>query len=113
MPRMTVLTLALLAATPAFPQQLDVPITIPPADGQAGDCATSTVSGLNPNGDGFLSVRAGPGTEFRKIDELHNGDVVATCQKTGPWHGVIYGGGTGPANRQGWVHGNWLTDLAG
>ncbi|MHA3977832.1 SH3 domain-containing protein [Halovulum sp. GXIMD14794] len=107
--RITALTLAVLTAAPAISQQLDVPITIPPGDGQAGDCATSTVSGLDPNGDGFLSVRSGPGTEFRKMDELHNGDVVATCQKSGPWHGVLYDG----RNRRGWVHGNWLTDLAG
>ena len=47
----------------ALTQSLDVPVVIPPSDGQMADCATSTVSGLDPAGDNFLAVRSGPGTK--------------------------------------------------
>ena len=100
--------LILATAGPAGAQQLDVEFTIL-EDGQAAGCAGSVVSGLNPKGDGFLAVRTGPGTGFRKIDELHNGDDVRTCAKSGKWIGVYYG----QPRRKGWVHGNWLVDGAG
>jgi uncharacterized protein YgiM (DUF1202 family) len=109
-----------LLAMPAAAQSLDVPITVPRGDGQAADCATSYVAGLDPNGDGFLSVRSGPDSGYRVIDEVHNGDVVAVCDRRGDWVGVFYTGsniGTGyrdeHAARSGWVHSDWLRDLAG
>jgi len=37
---------------------LEVDFVVTP-DGQAAGCASSTVAGLDPNGDGFLAVRAG------------------------------------------------------
>ena len=49
------------------------------------------VIGLDPNGDGFLSVRSGPGgPQFREIDRLYNGDRVYLCANNGPWLGAIY-----------------------
>ncbi len=121
MPRLAPIALAAaILAAPAPAQQLDVPVSAPGGDGQAADCASSTVSGLDPNGDGFLSVRTGPGTGYRKIDELHEGDVVVVCDGQGAWAGVFYTGsnaGTGFVDehppRAGWVHTNWLRDLAG
>ncbi|SLN45863.1 SH3 domain-containing protein [Ruegeria meonggei] len=101
------LTLVFLAGTAAA-QQLDQDFTII-EDDQAAGCAGSIVSGLDPNGDGFLSVRTGPGSQFSKIDELHNGDLVRTCTRDGKWYGVYYG----QPRRKGWVHGNWLIDGAG
>lgn len=92
----------------AFAQQLDVDFRIIP-DGQAAGCAGSIVAGLNPKGDGFLAVRTGPGTGYRKIDELYNGNTVRTCARRGAWVGVYYG----PNRRKGWVHSNWLIDGAG
>lgn len=97
------------AAFPAAAQVLDVPFETTGGDGQAAWCASSIVAGLDPQGDGFLAVRSGPGTEYRKIDELHNGDIVSTCDARGPWIAIIYG----PSKRKGWVHGRWLKDLAG
>ena len=61
----------ILSSGAALSQSLDVPVVIPPGDGQVADCATSTVSGLDPAGDNFLAVRSGPGTKHRKIDEIH------------------------------------------
>lgn len=93
----------------ASAQTLDVPFADQGGDGQAAWCASSTVTGLDPNGDGFLAVRAGPGAQHRKIDEIHNGDIVLTCDSRGPWVAIVYG----PSKRKGWVHGRWLTPLAG
>lgn len=107
--RMTASVLLLsLLGTVATAQQLDVDFVIV-EDAQAAGCGGSIVSGLNPGGEGFLAVRSGPGTEFRKIDELRNGDTVRTCAGSGPWTGVYYG----QPRRKGWVHGNWLVDGAG
>lgn len=90
-------------AAPAVAQQLDMDFFIL-EDDQAAGCLSAIVTGLDPQGDGFLAVRSGPGTGYRKIDELHNGDLVRPCEAKGPWHGVYYG----TPRRKGWVHGNWL-----
>ena len=105
----TMILIALFfSGLPLEAQQLDVEFSII-EDDQAAGCAGATVMGLDPNGDGFLSVRTGPGTQFRKIDELYNGTMVRTCAKQGPWWGVYYG----EPRRKGWVHGNWLGNWAG
>jgi uncharacterized protein YraI len=80
-----------------------------PPSTEAACFATSTVNGLNPNGDGFLAVRTGPGSNYPMIDKLYNGDVVTVHDLSGRWRGVSYANGT----RVGWVHSNWLVDLAG
>ena len=98
----------ILAAGGAVAQQLAVDFTII-EDDQAAGCSGATVMGLNPNGDGFLAVRTGPGTGYAKIDQLYNGDFVRTCEISGPWYGVYYGS----PRRKGWVHGNWLGNWAG
>jgi peptidoglycan hydrolase-like protein with peptidoglycan-binding domain len=111
------------ADAPASADRLDVPVLERGGDGQAANCASSVVVGLKADGDGFLAVRSGPGAEFRKIDELHNGDVVYTYDKKGDWFGIAYDAPTVecasrttrpvPYGKTGWVHGNWLGDLAG
>jgi hypothetical protein len=98
----------ILAGSMAAAQTLDVDFTVF-EDDQAAGCAGSYVAGLDPNGDGFLAVRSGPGTKHRKIDELHNGDEVRTCAQSGAWVGITYG----TPHRKGWVHGKWLVDGAG
>lgn len=112
--RLTLAFLA-LAAGPLAAQSLDVPIRLPADDGQAATCASSVVAGLDPNGDGFLAVRAGPGTGHAQIGSLHNGDVVYPCDARGAWVGILFayprpGQPVGPG---GWVHGRWLKPLAG
>ncbi len=51
------------------------------------------VEGLNPAGDGFLAVRSGPGTNYPKIGELHNGHEIYMCDEagSGKWHGIVFG----------------------
>ncbi|AUH65721.1 SH3 domain-containing protein [Paracoccus zhejiangensis] len=108
---MSIKCLALLLslfASASTAQQLDVEFKVF-EDGQAAGCAGSIVAGLDPKGDGFLAVRSGPGTDFTRIDELHNGDLVRTCARSGPWIGITYG----KPRRRGWVHGRWLVDGAG
>lgn len=102
---------------------LDVPILERGGDGQAANCASSRVSGLKSDGDGYLSVRSGPGTQYRKIDELRNGDAVFVFEVNGDWAGVVYNTSnvacsareTAPVRyeQRGWVHRNWLEDVAG
>ncbi|EYD77240.1 hypothetical protein Rumeso_01187 [Rubellimicrobium mesophilum DSM 19309] len=100
----------LIAASPSWAQTLDVPVVVMEDDGQAAVCATSTVSGLDPNGDNLLAVRSGPGTAYPKIDELHTGGVAFTCDGQGNWVGIYYPDLNG---RSGWMHGRYLTRLAG
>lgn len=104
-------------------KDLDVPIMEYGGDGQAANCASSVVTGLKASGDGFLAVRSGPGSRYRKLDELHNGEVVIVYEVRGKWAGVVYrtkattcsATKTHPITyeRKGWVHTNWLRQLAG
>lgn len=89
-------------------QQLVVPIVKDCVDGQAACYATSRVTGLDPNGDGFLAVRSGPGSDYQMIGRLVNGDVVTVITSQGKWYGVELENGS-----FGWSHSNWLAPLAG
>lgn len=103
------LVLALLSLSgSALGQTLVVDFQIT-EDDQAAGCLGATVTGLKPNGDGFLAVRSGPGSHYAQIDALHNGDVVRPCVKRGAWWGIYYG----KPRLKGWVHKNWLGDWAG
>lgn len=83
---------------------------------------------LNPDGDNFLAVRAGPGSAHRMTDKLHSKDLVFMCDERGAWIGVVYGPdgvdcgvGTPIAKRQayvgacasGWVHSRYIKLIAG
>jgi hypothetical protein len=102
---------------------LDVPILEAGGDGQMASCSSSTVYGLKSGGDGFLAIRSGPGTEYRKIGELYNGDVVFVFEARGKWAGVVYRtenvtcastvSRPVPYENKGWVHTKWLKELAG
>ncbi len=99
----------------ASTSNLDVPIR-----GHMGDskdaCGTTIVIGLKS--DGFLAVRSGPGPEFRKIDELHNGDTVHIFDMHAEWAGVVYGvpridcssskTSSTKYKKKGWIHRKWL-----
>ena len=125
----------LLAAAyqPAYAQQrVDVPIYIPPGDGRAATCSGGEVVGLDPRGDGFLSVLSTPGRRpYREIDRLYNGQEARMCDQQGPWIGVVYQGRgrglrdcnvdaggpvrwayTGPC-AYGWVHQRYVRVTAG
>ncbi|MHC2107033.1 integron [Methylobacterium sp. CM6246] len=108
---------------------LDVPIYAG-GDNRFDACGgNGQVVGLDPNGDGFLSVRSGPGGRpFREVDRLYNGNLVAICTENGPWMGVVYGtrgtdcnvdtpwpvkqAYTGPC-KAGWIHFRYLKVIAG
>jgi hypothetical protein len=78
------------------------------------------VVGLNPQGDNFLAVRAGPGTHYAMMDRIGNRQQLALCDANGQWWGVVYsrepgqhcGIGSPQAERKayagpcstGWVH---------
>lgn len=114
----------LAMSLPASTNKLDVPIVETGGDGQMANCTSSTVTGLSAGGDGFLAVRSGPGSQYRKLAELHNGDVVSVFEHKGKWASVVYGDlesgecvslKTRPVtnSKKGWVHTKWLKHLAG
>lgn len=115
-------TLALFS--PSLAQQLDVPVIEYASDG-LDTCSLGQVRGLKADGDGFLSVRTGPASSYRKIDEVYNGDRVWLFDQKGPWLGVVYGVNSvscSPVSRnrpvphkgkKGWIHKNWVQVIAG
>ena len=102
MGRTIIFTLALLAAGTANAQNVIVP---------SGPYITDTgclVKGLNPNGDGFLALRTGPGTNHSKIGELRNGDAAYIRKCQGKWCYVENGSRNGREARfSGWIYDKW------
>lgn len=110
----------------------DVPVRVGGAPDLDACGGSGTVTGLDPQGDNFLSVRSGPGGRpYREVDRVRTGQFLAICEERGPWLGVVYaplgdertecGVGTprprraayaGPC-RSGWVHGRYVGDRAG
>jgi hypothetical protein len=108
--------------------------TVPVIAGKAPDldaCMTlGKVSGLDPQDDGFLAVRTGPGEGHQLVDKLTEGRQVYICDDRGTWLGIVYsnepvddgcgvtspwpapGPYTGPC-RSGWVAARWIKDVAG
>ncbi len=127
--------LAALAATTIAGAQDAAPKPVPMIVGGEPDydaCgAVGEVRGLNPQGDGFLAVRSGPGTDYPQISALYERNLVVLCARIGDWVGVAFpeegnpdqdcGLGSpiseprayvGPCN-WGWAHQNWITLIAG
>ncbi|HZB61455.1 MAG TPA: SH3 domain-containing protein [Microvirga sp.] len=110
--------------------RLDVPVMAGGEEDLDACASSGRIVGLNPRGDGFLSVRSGPGGKpYREIDRLYNGNAVMVCDEQGPWLAVVYGRsadddcgvGTpwpvrkpygGPC-RSGWVHSRYVRMVAG
>lgn len=127
------LIVAALAAltTVAVANRLAVPVIVG-GDRDLDACTSSgTVEGLNPRGDGFLAVKAGPGLNFERVDKLYNGMQVYICGERGNWFAIVYSQAgrfsercnvstpwpkampySGPC-RSGWVHRNWIGSLPG
>lgn len=123
------LAAALIAAGPA---QAPRPVMIGGEPDFDACRSTFTVSGLNPRGDNYLSLRAAPYPGARELGRLKSGQVVWGCDETGDgnWTGVLVapsansidcGVGSPIAQRQayrgpcrsGWVSSRYLTSLAG
>ena len=91
-------------------------------------CGEGVVRGLDPKGDGFLAVKAGPGLHYKRIDKLFNGEEVFLCGYKGDWFAIVYTRTgqrcnvskpwpktlpyTGPC-RSGWAHKRWIEVIAG
>jgi hypothetical protein len=119
---------AMLGAAEAQ-RRIDVPLMLG-GDPDMDACqSVGQIVGLNPNGDGFLSVRSGPGGQpYREIDRLYNGNQVHVCGERGPWLMIVYPFGgrdcgvaspwpareayTGPC-RHGWVHQRYVRIVTG
>lgn len=105
-------------------QGLDVEI-MERADDGLDTCAFGQIAGLKADGDGFLAVRKGPGTNYEKIDELVNGDKLWLFEENNGWYGIVYGVkelSCSPVEndrpvqtkgKKGWVFGKWVDILAG
>jgi len=68
------------------------PVTVQ-ADPELDACpSTGVVSGLNPRGDNFLSVRAAPRAGAREVGRLRTRQVVFVCDTSAGqgWWGVVY-----------------------
>ena len=89
--------------------------------------STALSTTIDPNGDGFLAVKAGPGLQYERIDKLYNGEQVIICGGKGEWYAIVYtkthqGGNdmrycnveenTGPC-RSGWTDQRWIKQTSG
>jgi hypothetical protein len=124
---LAIIASALALGSPA-PSQIAVPIFVEGGTGLDACASVGVVAGLKADGDNFLAVRAGPGTDHVLLDKLVNGDRVFICGEQGPWLGIVYSkterdcgisspwpqsrAYTGPC-LSGWVHRNWIQLMAG
>jgi len=109
-----------------------VPVIIEHLPGGYAPCAYGVVHNLDPKGDGFLAVKAGPGLHYERIDKLSDGKQVIICGDKGAWHAIVYtktrqGDAmrycnveesrrktlpyTGPC-RSGWAHQRWIKQIS-
>jgi hypothetical protein len=110
---------------------IDTPVVIGGNDEMDACYGTGVIVGLDPKGDGFLSVRSGPGGKpYREIDRRYNGQQVQLCAEKGPWLAIVYDPSgslepcgvrspwpvrqayTGPC-RYGWVHSRYVKLTSG
>jgi hypothetical protein len=133
----TILTIAVIVcvATAAGGQEAgirpQVPVVIEHGI-EGGPCAYGVVHNLDPRGDGFLAVKAGPGLHYERIDKLYNGKSVIICGEKGVWHAIVYTKArqgqhmrycnveespvktfpySGPC-RSGWAHQRWIKQIS-
>lgn len=101
--------LGILLASTTLAQALDVPFSTTCTTEIDSECySLHEVRGLDPLGDGYLAVRTGPGSRYRMIDRIVNGERVYVFATQGPWYGIVY-----RDNLKGWVHKKWLYQIAG
>ncbi len=95
--------------------------------------SVGAVKGLKVKGDGFLSVRSGPGSQFLEKDRLVEGALFYMCDEknadNGAWVGIVYSkkntdtcGVTSPIGKVsvykgpckwGWINSKWVKVVAG
>jgi hypothetical protein len=82
--------IATLAFSAGAPRAETVPVMVG-GDADYDACGTlGVVTGLDPYGDNFLSLRAGPGGGGTEILRLDTGAEVIICDERGSWYGVVY-----------------------
>jgi hypothetical protein len=134
-PRAAAFALAMclpLAAASAAPPR-EVPVIVGEQEDLDACGGWAEVRGLNPEGDGFLAVRAGPGVVFAMRDRLRERDGLYVCggSEDGVWLSVVYPrkgqdaadcgvSSALPAPRTyrgpcgwGWVRADWIRIIAG
>jgi hypothetical protein len=122
--------LAVAFAAPAFAgarKKIDVPVMLGGTIDQDACARVGAIAGLNPRGDGFLSVRSGPGRNYAEMDRIYNGKEVLLCNTEGAWTTIVYDGEerdcgvgrpwpkrlayTGPC-KYGWVSSRYISVVA-
>jgi hypothetical protein len=126
------IALALASSASAMPAGSKPVIVGKNGDDLDACLSNAIVSGLNPRGDNFLAVRAGPSTRAAKLAELKTGHALWVCDASadGAWMGVVYNRAgeafdcevgspvpqpvayAGPC-RSGWVAARYVTVIAG
>lgn len=120
---------ALIGSAP--PTRPERPVMVGGMDDLDACLTVSKVTGLNPRGDNFLSLRSQPSSKGRELVRLRPEQQVWVCEETsGGWTGVLVapadgsldcGVGTPIARRQayagpcqsGWVASRFLEVIAG
>jgi len=110
-----------VAAAPSSPTH--VPVLERGSANGLPTCTIGIVSNLRGKNNVFLAVRSGPDKKFQRVAELKNGEEVLVFDRRGDWAGVVYQTKDVecsarkirrvPYPNQGWVHTNWLKDIAG
>ncbi|MCB1457769.1 MAG: caspase family protein [Nitratireductor sp.] len=80
------------------------PPVIGPAGGGAGSSQAALVSGLKRSGDNFLSLRSGPGSNFREIARMREGTRMVINLTRSGWVQVTLENGM-----SGWAFGKYVT----
>ena len=131
---LTSITRLLICTAPLAAEVDSIPIVIGGNDVMDACPSVGTVKGLNAKGDGFLSVRSGPGTKFLEKDRLIAGALFYMCDgksaRGSDWVGIVYSknmntdtcGVTsaieditvykGPC-KWGWINSKWVKVVAG
>ncbi|MEO9457421.1 MAG: SH3 domain-containing protein [Lentilitoribacter sp.] len=119
---LSALLIGSFAASHAQPLDVDV---MERADDGLDTCAYGQIVGLKSDGDGFLSVRTGPGIKYESFDELKNNDKVWLFEEKDGWYGIVYDldelncspvENDRPVEtdgKKGWVFGKWVEVFAG
>lgn len=76
-------------------------------DGGAGrPAAQGYVTGLDPRGDNYLSLRTGPGTRYQEIARMGPNTRLTILGRSGSWLNV-----TLTTGRTGWAHSRYIASL--
>lgn len=83
---------ATASAQGAFAQRTEVSVLVGGLANVDACTSIASVTGLNPRGDNYLSVRAQPSRSGRELDRLGPGSQVWVCDEFpgGGWTGIVY-----------------------